>query len=71
MERYIAAHDDEEGSKMKAFNTLRGKANDDLEKVVGGASYGEIKEWFLATFKEIAEYNQKVSDILKNAKEAA
>ena len=71
MERYIAAHDDEEGSKMKAFNTLRGKANDDLEKVVGGASYGEIKEWFLATFKEIAEYNQKGTDILKNAKEAA
>ena len=71
MERYIAAHDDEEGSKMKAFNTLRGKANDDLEKVVGGASYGEIKEWFLVTFKEIAEYNQKVSDILKSAKEAA
>lgn len=74
MERYITAHDDAEGSKMEAFNILRGKGSKDLQGVVETASYGEIREWFLSTYPEIAEYNQKVSDILnstKSKKEAA
>lgn len=68
MERYIAAHDDAEETNMNAFNTLRGKGSKDLQGVVETASYGEIREWFLSTYPEIAEYNQKVSDILNSAK---
>ena len=69
MQRYIAAHDNAEGANMRAFNTLRGKGNEDIQGVVETASYSEIREWFLSTYPEIAEYNQRVLDILKSVKD--
>ena len=51
---------------MEQFNGLRG--NNGTVKV-DSASYGEIKEWFLATFTEFGEYAKKRDDIIRSIKE--
>lgn len=82
MEAYIEKHDDENNTIMVEFNKLRAIVSDEDKKNLGGmsetlkaASYGEIREWFLETFKEIKEFHEKhnkeVEEILKSKKKKA
>lgn len=68
MKKYIAAHDDDEGSNMKTFNTLRGIYEDGEVEFARVATYGELKMWFLDTYPEIENINKTVDDILAKAK---
>lgn len=68
MKKYIAAHDDEEGSNMKTFNTLRGIYEDGEVEFARVATYGELKMWFLDTYPEVENINKTVDDILAKAK---
>lgn len=64
MEKYIASHDDDAKSRMKAFNDLRGKSE---EAVLFGAealSYGEIKAWFFKNYPEIEAFQKRREDAL-------
>lgn len=61
MEKYIKKHDDDNCSVMKEYKMLRGKTDDVLASSV---SYGEVKEWFLAKFPEIADFHKKREEIL-------
>ena len=81
MEAYIEKHD-ENKTIMIEFNKLRAIVSDEDKKNLGGmsetlkaASYGEIREWFLETFKEIKEFHEKhnkeVEEILKSKKKKA
>lgn len=70
MEKYIKAHDNENQTIMREFNTLRGKDNDELSELSLTASYVEIKKWFLGKYPAIAEYDQQISKILNSAKAA-
>ena len=70
MEKYIKAHDTENQTSMREFNTLRGKDNDELSELSLTASYVEIKKWFLGKYPAIAEYDQQISKILNSAKAA-
>lgn len=51
MEKYIKSHD-KENSIKNHYDFLRGKADGS----VCSASYGEIKKWFLSTFKEFGKF---------------
>ena len=65
MEKYIKNHDDENHTIMEEFKILRGKTDNVLASSV---SYGEVKEWFLAKFPEIADFHKKREEILAAAK---
>ena len=62
MEAYIKKHDDENGTIMEEFLTMRGKIDDDF--TVGSRSYGEIKKWFLNTYPEIEKFEKKRDELL-------
>lgn len=59
MEKYIAAHDDENSSIMKEYMMLRGKSDEAVELQVDSVSYLEMKEWFTKKFPAIAEFHKK------------
>jgi len=61
MEKYIKKHDDDNCSVMEEYKMLREKTDDVLASSV---SYGEVKEWFLAKFPEIADFHKKREEIL-------
>ena len=65
MEKYIEKHDDDDRSVMEEYKMLRGNTEDVLAKSV---SYGDVKEWFLAKFPEIAEFHKKREEILDAVK---
>ena len=82
MEAYIEKHDDENNTIMVEFNKLRAIVSEADKKNLGGmsealkaASYGEIREWFLATFEEIKKFHEdhekEVEKILKSKKKKA
>jgi len=52
MEKYIESHDNKNKEIKKQYDFLRGKADGS----VCSASYGEIKKWFLSTFKEFGKF---------------
>ena len=68
MKKYNSAHDDENGSTMKVFNSLRGIYEDGATEFARVATYGELKMWFLDTYPEIEDMNKTVNDILAKAK---
>ncbi len=59
MEKYIASHDDDAKSIMKAFNDLRGKSDEAQLLGAEALSYGEIKAWFFKTYPEIEAFQQR------------
>ena len=64
MEKYIKSHDNAE-ENMKEYRFLRGfEVKDGVQKV---ATYGKIKKWFLATYPEIEEYQNKIDAIINKA----
>ena len=52
MERYISAHDDENGSIMKEFNARR---NAKENGALYAENFFEIKKWFFSQFSELNE----------------
>lgn len=73
MERYIIAHDDEEGSVMATFEMLRGTTEEAVELGIGAESYDTIKTWFYQQYPAFAEFQKKRDELLKkvSAKAAA
>lgn len=67
MEHYIKAHDDENGSTMAEFNSLR--ATSEEAKAVGAETltYGAIRAWFLEQYPAFAEFQKKREKILNKA----
>lgn len=64
MEKYIKSHDNAE-EIMAEYRTLRGLDNQDSLNV--SATYGQIKKWFLATYPEIEEYQNKIDTLINKA----
>ena len=74
MERYIKAHDDENGSVMATFKMLRGTSEEGKKLGAGSASYDEVKTWFDQQFPEFAAFQKKREELLEKIaakKEAA
>ena len=59
MEKYIAAHDDENKSIMTEYEMLRGKSDEAVEALAESMSYKEMREWFMKKFPAIAEFHKK------------
>ncbi len=57
MEKYIAAHDDENGSIMDQYKMLTGKSEAGKDAMADAASYADVKEWFLMTYPEIEKFH--------------
>ena len=59
MVKYIKAHDNEGKTIMGDFNALRG-CNEDGSKdeEAESLSYGELKQWFLEKYPEVANMNR-------------
>lgn len=69
MEKYIKAHDDDDGTILKEFYTLRGlDAAGNAIEFAPAATYGELKMWFLDTYPEVADLNKGVDEILKKVR---
>ena len=64
MEKYIAAHDDEDGSVMAEYKMLRGQDEESKEIGIESLSYQEMKAWFLDKFPAIREYHEKREKLL-------
>ena len=67
MVKYIEKHDDEDKTIMAAFKSLRGTSEEGQDMNAGSTSYKKIKDWFLNTFPEIAEFQKKREEILLEA----
>lgn len=59
MEKYIAAHDDENNSIMDEYTMLRGKSDEAMELQAESFTYLEMKDWFMKKFPEIAAFHKK------------
>ena len=67
MEDYIAKHDDEDGTILEEYMTLRAMTDEAEEACAETCSYQEMKEWFLDKFPAIAEFHKKREAILAKA----
>lgn len=69
MKKYIEKHDDEKKSKMAQFYELRGlDENGNAKDFAAVASMGELRQWFLVTFPEVADMTKGVDEIMKNVR---
>lgn len=59
MEKYIASHDDDAKSTMKAFKDLRAQSDEAQAFGVETLSYGEIRAWFFKTYPEIEAFQKR------------
>ena len=64
MEKYIAAHDDDNKSIMAEYEMMRGTSEEAKEALAEPVSYYEMKVWFLKKFPAIAEFHKKREDAL-------
>jgi hypothetical protein len=70
MENFIKSKNHVEN--LKTFYELRGldeNGKKKAEKLVGVASFVEVKVWFLAEYPEVEKYDEKVNKIIKDARE--
>ena len=68
MKEYIEKHDTENKEIMKDFCILCGRnENWEIVDLVGTATYGEIKSWFLKKYPVFNEYTEKVNKVLQSA----
>lgn len=69
MKQYIENKGDEEN--LKTFYELRGldeNGEKKAEKLVGVASFVEVKVWFLAEYPEVEKFDEKVNKIIEDAR---
>ncbi len=69
MEKYIAAHDDENGSIMDQYKMLTGKSEAGKDAMADAACYADVKEWFLMTYPEIEKFHSDRDALLKKIAE--
>lgn len=69
MEKYIAAHDDEDKSIMAEFLNLRGESEEAKANGAMSASYQKIKAWFFEQYPAIKKFHEDRDALLKNAVE--
>ena len=67
MEKYIAAHDDDEKSIMAEYQMLRGESEEAKAIHARSASFLEIRSWFLKTFPAIEAFYTKRAALLTKA----
>ena len=67
MEKYIAAHDDDEKSIMAEYMMLRGESEEAKAINARSASFLEIRSWFLKTFPAIEAFYTKRAALLGKA----
>ena len=67
MEKYIAAHDNNEQSIMAEYMMLRGESEDAQAINARSASFLEIRSWFLKTFPAIEAFYTKRAALLTKA----
>ena len=65
MEKYIAAHDDEEKSNMATYKMLRGISDEGKAAAAESASYADVKEWFFMTYPEIEQFHSNRDALLE------
>lgn len=65
MEKYIATHDDENGSIMAEYKMLTGKSEAGKDAMADAACYADVKEWFLMTFPEIEKFHSDRDALLE------
>ena len=58
MEKYIAAHDDQDGNIMAEYKMLRGLTEEAEEALAVSFTYLEMKDWFLKKFPAIASFHE-------------
>ncbi len=69
MKQYIESKGDEKN--LKTFYELRGldeNGKKKAEKLVGVASFVEVKVWFLAEYPEVEKFDENVTEIIKTAR---
>ena len=59
MEKYIAAHDDENKTIMAEYEMLRATSDEAKAALAEACSYGEIKAWFFEKYPEIKAFHEK------------
>ena len=57
MEEYILSHDDKD-EMMKTYLTLRGETKEAEDANATSQTYMEIKDWFLASYPDIAKFHE-------------
>ena len=65
MEKYIAAHDDEDRSIMAEYLMLRGMNEEGKQVDADSADYADIKDWFLQAFPTIKKYHDDRKKLLE------
>lgn len=70
MEKYIAAHDDEDKAIMAEYKMLRGTSAEGMEMNAAARSYGEMKKWFFDKYPAFKEFTKSCEKVLKKEKVA-
>ena len=70
MDNYIKRVCGEDSEQYSEFKSLRGKDDDGMIMDAKSESYHKIKEWFLASFPEVENYEKKRQAIIDKALEA-
>ena len=65
MENYINAHETNRDENLATLNKLRGIG----EAFVENATYGEIKNWFLMKYPEVARPNEEVAKLREDIRQ--
>ena len=63
MAKYITDHTDDKDIRRTEFTQMSGYENGVKIAFAETATYGEVKAWFLLSFPEIEEYNDKVNEL--------
>lgn len=65
MEKYIAAHDDEDKSIMAEYLMLRGMNEEGKQVDADSANYADIRDWFFQAFPAIEQFHVKRDALLE------
>lgn len=65
MEKYIAAHDDEEKTIMAEYKMLRGTSAEGMEMNAAARPYGEMKKWFFDKYPAFKKFTENCNKALK------
>lgn len=69
MEKYIAAHDDENKAIMAEYEMLRATSDEAKEALAEACSYHEIKEWFFEKYPAIKAFHEKRTKMLEKTED--
>lgn len=70
MEKYIAAHDDDDKTIMAEYKMLRAISDEAKEMSAAARPYGEMKKWFFDKYPAFKEFTKSCEKVLKKEKVA-